>query len=186
MQFVMIWLAIAILFALTVLNLSIALALVRERKQTAQDLGGPTVGSEMPPFQLPDIEGGLKSNQDYLGREYLLVMTTSTCSACESLIEDMEARLSQASQRSDRGIVLVWHGDLSAQARDKLAGMQQQIDVLLQGVDSQPLGAKLGFTGAPSYCMVSPDGSVLGVGLPAADVEPLFSALDGAPNPSRV
>jgi peroxiredoxin len=118
-------------------------------------LQGLPVGTEIPDFQLPDVDGGTVSLAEFRGRRVLLIYWNPTCGFCDMIGPDLAA-LHKDFERSNVSLVLASHGD--ADSNRKLAqehGLQASI--LL--VDGRTLEAFQNM-GTPSAYLLDEQGKV--------------------------
>ena len=92
---------------------------------------GLPVGTEVPDFRLPDLDGRTVSLADFRGRRVLLVYWNPTCGFCDMIGPDL-AKLHKDFEKSNVSMVLASHGD--ADSNRKLAREHElQAPILLVG-----------------------------------------------------
>jgi peroxiredoxin len=89
---------------------------------------GLAAGTTAPSFELPDLDGALRSLDEFRGRRVLLLFGAADCIPCEELAPDL-VRLQNRS--SSLGVVMVVRGDAQAN-RAKAAQYGYRFPILLQ------------------------------------------------------
>jgi peroxiredoxin len=137
---------------------------------------GVAVGSPLPPFRLPDLNGKPAALEDYRGRRVVLVQWSTTCSFCDAIAPDL-ARAAPELRKRNTELVLVTSGD--REANGKLAAEYGfDFPVLLQ---DEPIEA-FAEVGTPAAYLLDEEGRVAKGLVLGADKVPqlLDDALNGA------
>ncbi|MEU8526366.1 redoxin family protein [Streptomyces sp. NPDC048629] len=117
--------------ALGLLNLALSLAIVRRlRRQEEQRRvdphapSGPEVGTKLPTFSSPTLDGEVFASESLAGGAAALSFITTSCSACDEFVADMPEFASRTGLDDSR-IVVVIAGEQgkARQMADRLDGL---------------------------------------------------------------
>jgi peroxiredoxin len=118
---------------------------------------GVPVAMSIPPFELPDLEGAMVTQDDLEGRRALLVNWSTTCGFCDAIIDDL-AKLQDRLAKRDVDVVLVSRGDPEENRRFvEERGLQCRI--LLQPEGNGGIAAFAGI-GTPAAYLIDEHGRV--------------------------
>lgn len=118
---------------------------------------GVPVAMSIPPFELPDLEGTMVTQDDLEGRRALLVNWSTTCGFCDAIIDDL-AKLQDRLSKRDVDVVLVSRGDPEENRRFvEERGLQCRI--LLQPEGNGGIAAFAGI-GTPAAYLIDEHGRV--------------------------
>jgi peroxiredoxin len=119
---------------------------------------GLAVGTPVPPFRLPDLDGKTVALEDYRGRRVLLVYWGPECGFCAQLAPDL-ARLQDDLRTAGVDLVLVSQDD-AARNRKLAEETGLKCPVLLMNEDADLLQGPLRHLGTPSAYLLDGEGNV--------------------------
>lgn len=174
MKDVIIFGSLLLLLCLSLFNLAVILALIKENKSLSHPFEGPAPGDQIPEFVLESTHQGLKTKTDYIGQELLMLFLSSTCEPCITLASAMASKLDSGIPSSSANrLVIVWQGDHESATTGTTGALNHHFDILLDKEGADSLHANLGFVGIPAYCQIDSSGRVSSSGIPMIDSSPL-------------
>jgi peroxiredoxin len=117
---------------------------------------GLKAGTPAPPFELPDLEGGVASLAEHRGRRVLLVFSDPDCGPCEELLPEL-ARLHRERRSDGLEIIMVSRGGLEENRR-KVEAFGLEFPVALQS--GWKLSKKYGIFATPVAFLVDQEGVI--------------------------
>jgi len=121
------------------------------------DLSGLTVGTEIAPFALPDLDGTLRGWDSFRGQKLLFMHWNPGCGFCDLLAPDL-ARIQNLLKAQNVHLLLLSYGDALSN-RQLLEEHGLNATVLLMQEDAAPLSAFEG-QGTPVAYLVEEQGRV--------------------------
>jgi peroxiredoxin len=135
----------------------------RARLQTERSISesriereGLKAGTPAPPFELPDLGGGMASLAQQRGRRVLLVFSDPDCRPCEELLPEL-ARLHREHQSDELEIIMVSRGGLEENRR-KAEAFGLECPVALQ--PGWKLSKKYGIFATPVAYLIDQQGVI--------------------------
>lgn len=159
---------IAVLGALTLLNLLLTYGVIRRLREHTRLLAGigsaaPMLapGSTVGDFAATTLDGELVS-RDALSGQTLVGFFSPGCPACTERLPDFVARAATPAHGRARTLAVIAGGDESyAAQREQLAAVAR---VVVEPERSGPVGRAFGVSAYPVFALVDPAGEVLASG----------------------
>jgi peroxiredoxin len=162
---------IVLLWASVFLNLLLTFALIRKvnASNLVPRLEGPKIASPIPAFSAETLEGKVVTQANYAHRSTLFMFVQSHCSACHTILPQVEL-LSPQARITGIEIVLV-STDEPDEARDFVRQNNIQLPVLIAPQQSNSMQANFKIPGTPYFCLINKDGVVQSAGFPTSSQE---------------
>jgi thiol-disulfide isomerase/thioredoxin/uncharacterized membrane protein YphA (DoxX/SURF4 family) len=136
----------------------------------------PAIGTDAPPFRLPDLKGQMVGPEELRGQRTLLLFWNPTCGFCRRMLDDLQAWETNKPSGAPR-LVLISTGNVEANEAQKLASTT----LLENGFGT---GYAFGAKGTPSAILLDEQGKIAGsLVVGASAIMPLLAG--SAAQPAR-
>ena len=158
---------VALIGALTVLNLLLIMAVIRRLKKMnslsvpdGSDIPELPIGIRIPDFRAESTSGAVVTTGDLIGSESVFAFFDTGCSVCKTTIPKLIDHANAQGLKADHVIAVVGGRDSAAEYVDGLDGAATVIVEDSLG----PVAAAFSISGFPAFVVVDGDGRVLRAG----------------------
>jgi peroxiredoxin len=159
------------LWGITLLNSSLAIALIGRFNQLSKQLSGFSdldislePGTKAPDFQAETLTGEIVTRSHYRGKTVSFIFISPHCSACVDKIPQFNALAARAKQIGIELVLVNADGD-RAETANLVEKYQIDIPVLLAPYESNSFASTYKIDATPAFCTLNPEGYVEASGL---------------------